>query len=88
MDCTTNHDHKDILNWAIGASEYQLYNLINILSERYDIICYNNKNNESSIDNVLYKNRSSILNDDLDKYKTIIIQRFFPNIYSPKYNKI
>ena len=56
IDITSNHDHNSIKNIAIGASEYQFYNLIEKMSNYCDeIICYNNKVNIIKIKNINYK---------------------------------
>lgn len=89
LDITSNHDHNSIKNKAIGASEYQFYNLIQILSNKYEITCYNNKNENVIIDNITYKSyRKDLLNDNIDSDTTIIIQRVLPNQYNEIYNKI
>jgi glycosyltransferase involved in cell wall biosynthesis len=89
IDITSNHDHHSIKNRAIGASEYQLYNLIEKLSNNYEIICYNNKINITKIDNVIYKSwQKNLINDEIDTNTKIIIQRMFPNLYKEIYYKI
>lgn len=89
IDITTNLDHHSIKNRAIGASEYQLYNLIEKLSNNYQIICYNNKENITKIDNIIYKSwKKDLINDEIDINTKIVIQRMFPNFYSEIYNKI
>lgn len=80
LDLTTHYTHNSIKNTAIGASEYQAYNLIQTLSKNYEIVVYNLKPNYSLIDNILYKNVNELINDDIDSNSTIIIQRMLPNI--------
>lgn len=88
LDLTTHYTHNSIKNTAIGASEYQAYNLIQTLSKNYEIVVYNLKSNYSLIDNILYKNVNELINDDIDSNSTIIIQRMLPNIKKEIYNKI
>jgi len=87
IDITTYHDDTSIKNRAIGASEYQCYNLIENLSPHFNIKCYNNKNSAISTDKCNYYPLNSILeeilNDDI-----IICQRFMPELCGPIYNKI
>ena len=85
---TTHFDHNSIKNRAIGASEYQYYSLIKKLSLYYDITCYNSRNNNSIIDNILYKPKNDITSDMIDITTPIIIQRFLPNIKESIYDKI
>lgn len=56
IDRTCNLNHISIKNRAIGASEYQFYNLINELSKNNNITCYNHTRNHEMIDNILYCN--------------------------------
>ena len=89
IDLTTNHDHISVKNRAIGASEYQIYNLIEKLSNNYEIICYNNKDNTIKIDNITYKScKKDLINDKIELDTKIIIQRMLPNQYKEIYNKI
>ena len=53
IDMTTFHNHESIKNRAIGASEHQCYNLIEILSHTYTITCYNSNKNPVKLDNIL-----------------------------------
>jgi glycosyltransferase involved in cell wall biosynthesis len=74
-------NHKSILLSAIGASEYQYYNLVNEISKYKKTICFNNdvtKDNYKIIDNITYKSVKNFLDYDLDKEDIIIIQRFLP----------
>jgi glycosyltransferase involved in cell wall biosynthesis len=88
IDPTSNHDHNSIKNRAIGASEYQLYNLIKNLSEYYNITCYNYKSN-CIIDNITYKSwKVDLINDTIEIDTIIIIQRMLPNQNYEIYNKI
>jgi glycosyltransferase involved in cell wall biosynthesis len=87
IDLTTAHDHNSIKHNAIGASEYQAYNLLEQLSNDYRVTCYNHKDTSVKIDNILYKSfKNHLLNDNLET--TIIIQRMLPNIHKDIYNKI
>lgn len=78
VDYTSSHTHTSIKNRAIGASEYQFYNLIEKLSIYKHIYCYNFIKNIIEIDNITYDNfdnfTDNISNDDI-----IIFQRFLPN---------
>lgn len=66
--------HESVKNCAIGASEYQLYNLIETLSEKREIICYNWS--DTKIGNVTYKPISQLENDTFYPSDIIIVQRF------------
>jgi glycosyltransferase involved in cell wall biosynthesis len=88
LDLTTNLDHNSIKNIAIGASEYQAYNLIQTLSNYSEIVVYNLKSDYSLIDNISYKPMHDLIHDNIDSNSTIIIQRMLPNIKSEIYNKI
>lgn len=72
-----NLNHRDIKNRAIGASEYQYYNLIGEFSKlNLDIICYNTIKNEEIIDNIHYKNINNLATDTFFASDKIIIQRY------------
>lgn len=71
-------NHKTVKNCAIGASEYQLYNLIETLSLKREIICYNWS--DERIDNVIYKPITQIENDTFYPSDIIIVQRFCSSI--------
>jgi len=92
IDMTSDFNHKSIRNIAIGASEYQFYNLIYQLSlkienESKEIICFNNSNKDLNIDNIKYTNISNFFSYNLDIDDKIIIQRIF--MIEPKFiNKI
>lgn len=88
IDITSNLNHTNILNKAIGASEYQCYNLIKQLSNSYNIICYNHNHTDNIIDNIQYKHFNEIQHDNIDINTTIILQRFIPDINKDLYNKI
>ena len=88
IDITSNLNHTNILNRAIGASEYQFYNLINQLSNTYNIICYNHNHTNIIIDNIQYKHFNEIPHDTIDVNTPIILQRFIPDINKELYNKI
>ena len=89
IDPTSANTHLTITNKGIGASEYQFYNLINILSKYFIIECYYNGLETKEIDNIKYYSlyndfiKKKINNDDI-----FIIQRFMPDIKSEIYNKI
>jgi glycosyltransferase involved in cell wall biosynthesis len=71
-----NLNHRDIKNRAIGASEYQFYNLIGEFSKlNLEIVCYNNVSEPVVIDTVLYKNTRDIKNDIFRINDKIIVQR-------------
>ena len=78
VDLTSSNTHLSIKNKAIGASEYQFYNLIEKLSNYKHIYCYSTIKNIIEIDNITYDNFDNfvenISNDDI-----IIFQRFLPN---------
>jgi len=88
LDLTASCDHNSIKNTAIGASEYQAYNLIQTLSNYSEIVVYNLKSSNSLIDNISYKPTHDLINDNIDSNSTIIIQRMLPNIKKEVYNKI
>ena len=72
-----NLNHRDIQNRAIGASEYQFYNLVGEFSKlNLDIICYNQEIINENIDNVQYKNIQYIDSDTFLQSDKIVIQRF------------
>jgi len=71
-----NLNHRDIKNRAIGASEYQFYNLIGEFSKlNLEIICYNNSYENIIIDKVQYKNIKYIKSDIFRINDKIIVQR-------------
>ena len=70
--------HKTVKDCAIGASEYQFYNLIETLSLKREIICYNWS--EGKIDNVLYKPITQIEIDTFCPTDIIVVQRFCKTI--------
>jgi len=70
--------HKTVKNCAIGASEYQFYNLIEALSLEREIICYNWS--EGKIDNVVYKPITQIDLDTFYPTDIIVVQRFCNSI--------
>lgn len=83
-------NHREIKNRAIGASEYQFYNLIGQLTKlNINIICYNSTQESEVIDNVHYKNINSFNNDTFFTTDKIIVQRYcwLIPVLSPK-NKI
>lgn len=69
-------NHRDIKNRAIGASEYQFYNLIGQFTKLdLEIICYNKTAENETIDNVQYKNIQCMQNDIFRATDKIIVQR-------------
>ena len=70
--------HETVKNCPIGASEYQFYNLVESLSRKREIICYNWS--DCKIDNVLYKPITQIENDTFYPTDIIIVQRFCSTI--------
>jgi hypothetical protein len=89
IDITSGYDHNYVKNKAIGASEYQLYNLLENLCNYYDIICYNCKNYTIIIDNIIYKSwKNELINDNIEPNTIVIIQRMFPNINKNIFEKI
>uniref|UniRef100_A0A6C0BBG4 Glycosyl transferase family 1 domain-containing protein n=1 Tax=viral metagenome TaxID=1070528 RepID=A0A6C0BBG4_9ZZZZ len=70
-------NHHDIKNRAIGASEYQFYNLIDTFSKvNISIICFNKIQNDKVIDNVHYKPITTINVESFLPTDKIIIQRY------------
>lgn len=70
-------NHQEIKNRAIGASEYQLYNLIGQLAQlNLNIICYNSTHESKIIDNVQYKNIEYFKTDIFFPTDKIIVQRY------------
>jgi glycosyltransferase involved in cell wall biosynthesis len=84
-----NLNHRDIKNRAIGASEYQYYNLIGEFSKlNLDIICYNAIQHEETIGNVQYKNINNVATDTFFASDKIIIQRYCSLVASFIQNKV
>jgi glycosyltransferase involved in cell wall biosynthesis len=77
VDMTTALTHNVIKNRAIGASEYQLYNLLDQLKDTISIRCYNHHSCPNIIDSIQYDSFNSLMCNDTD---TILIQRFYPII--------
>jgi len=72
----SNLTHRDIKNRAIGASEYQFYNLIGEFSKlNLEIVCYNKIVTNETICNVQYKNIQCMQNDIFRVNDKIIVQR-------------
>jgi hypothetical protein len=80
--------HKDVKKNAIGASENQLFKLLNIVSEYKEVIIFNFNNNFSKkVDNIFYNNINDFFDFELNEHDIIIIQRFMH--HSPKFlNKL
>jgi len=70
-------NHSTIKQKAIGASEYQLYNLIREFSKiGMNIICYNQtRSDQTIIDNVVYKHIDSLKSDTFSLSDVFIVQR-------------
>lgn len=89
IDTTCQLNHKSIKNRALGASEYQCYNLLEKLSKIYEIICYNNTTHVYELDNIVYKSwKTDLIKDDIDPDAIIIIQRMFIDHHDSIYGKI
>jgi len=78
VDYTSSYTHNSIKNIAIGASEYQFYNLIEKLSKYTHIYCYNFKKEYIKIDNITYNNFNNFSINVSDN-DIIIFQRFLPS---------
>lgn len=78
VDYTSSHTHSSIKNRAIGASEYQFYNLIKQISNYKHIYCYNFIKEIIEIDNITYDNFDNFI-DNISNDDIIIFQRFLPN---------
>lgn len=79
IDTSTTLTHNDVTNKAIGASEYQFYNLLKNLAEKKEVFCFNFNNNTQKIDNVNYVNIQQIIPFQINENDIIVFQRFFPN---------
>jgi glycosyltransferase involved in cell wall biosynthesis len=79
IDISSILTHNDVVNKAIGASEYQFYNLIKNLAQKKEVYCFNFNNNSQIIDNVNYVNIQQIIPFQLNENDIIVFQRFFPN---------
>jgi len=76
--------HKDVEKNAIGGSEYQLFKLLNIISEYKEVIVFNLNNNISKkVDNIFYNNINEFFDFELGENDIIIIQRFID--HTPKF---
>ena len=73
-----NLNHKNILVEGIGASEYQFYNLIKHISEKFITICFNITNNNYYLDNVIYISNKHFIDYDIDEKDIIIFHRCYP----------
>ena len=80
LDCTSDKNHISIKNRAIGASEYQFYQLIENFSKKnhHPIYCYNLCEEGSFHHNIHYNNQKYLINYHFHENCRIIIQRFFP----------
>ena len=84
-----NLNHRDIKNKAIGASEYQFYNLIGEFSKlNLEVVCYNKTLINETIDNVHYKNICNIKNVIFLVSDKIIVQRLSKLIPLFELNKV
>ena len=89
IDSTCSFNTNTIKNSGCGASEYQLYYLLNNLKKYYDIYCFNMCSAKYNIDNIMYIPLDELINYTTINYKFIVIQRFLNlNIYEyvKKYN--
>ena len=77
VDYTSSYNHVNVKNRSIGASEYQLYNLIETLSKYVKIYCFNHLE-YVKIDNVIYDNFNKLINFEIDENDVIVFQRFLP----------
>jgi glycosyltransferase involved in cell wall biosynthesis len=77
VDYTSSYTHINVKNRSIGASEYQLYNLIETLSKYVNIYCFNHLG-YVKIDNVIYDNFTKLINFEIDENDVIVFQRFLP----------
>jgi hypothetical protein len=81
LDCTCDKNHNSIKKKALGASEYQFYNLIQHFSfiNKNKIYCYNfTDGNNLELDNIYYGHFKHLVDHSIDNSYRIIIQRFFP----------
>jgi glycosyltransferase involved in cell wall biosynthesis len=79
IDTTSNYTHTSVQNRSIGASEYQLYNLLKHLRQFVEIQCFNHRSDFEIIDSIQYDSLQKIeygVND------IVVIQRFFPIHYN------
>lgn len=83
LDCTSDKNHETIKNKAVGASEYQFYQLVEQMSKNnhHPIFCYNLCDEGSSFNNINIHYKSQ--KKELDDYRfhdncRIIVQRFYP----------
>ena len=76
IDLTTNETHTSIKSKAIGASQYQFYNLLNSLQTIHRIKCFNHCGSYEKIDSIEYNSYKSI---EVGPTDTVLIQRFYPN---------
>lgn len=79
IDTSTTLTHNDVTNKAIGASEYQFYNLLKNLAHKTEVFCFNFSVITPKIDNVNYVNIQQIIPFQLNENDVIVFQRFFPN---------
>lgn len=77
IDITNHFNYIDIMKRPIGASEYQIQNLIRELSKKFKITCINHIGTQIDIDNVSYYPIKNINNFVFDKDDIIMFQRFF-----------
>ena len=75
IDRTSGVTHTDILNRAIGASEYQFYSLLANLKKTIPIRCYNHLRQCRTIDSIEYKSLYALACSASD---IVLIQRFYP----------
>jgi hypothetical protein len=83
IDYTSEYNHIQVKQNAIGASEFIFYTTLFKLSQlikNRKFICYNKTINDITIDNILYKNIDFFEKDYTRENDIIIIQRLFPKI--------
>ena len=89
IDPTSMNTHLTIKNRSIGASEYQFYNLIEILSKYFKIKCFYNGKETKVVDDIEYDSlHINFINTEISNDDVFIIQRFLPDLKSEIYNKI
>ena len=75
IDLTSCLTHRSIKNRAIGASEYQFYNLLNELQSVMEIRCFNHHSSYEKVDSIEYNSYKTIETDPSD---IVLVQRFYP----------
>lgn len=81
LDITCDKNHHSIKKKAVGASEYQFYNLVYHFSclPENKVNCFNFTDRKHiQIDNIYYSHFKYLSDYPIDNSHKIIIQRFFP----------